>query len=309
MKAPWQGLCPGAIVYLRLVAEHAHLLLGTDLFDSAAKGCLSLRPAGPASVLWECRGRRGEGVGDRELGAETDRDRQTHGDGDRERNQSYAQTPQPVISFHRRCQADTWSRSARCVAAGPCGQLAGEWKAAPAYLAVLPSVPWPPRPGDLCRSQEGVERRSFSPPPSLPAFSELVFSCRSRQPFSEGGCTVGSRLWARDLVGSGGLVPSYGLLKIWNLTLAWQCFPRSGYPRCTRGCARGLGPARGLSVREAVALLRPLPPGVGLLLPRGLPVPERVSEGPGASCGACPPRGSSVLACTEPSRASLSVSR
>lgn len=179
MKAPWQGLCPGAIVYLRLVAEHAHLLLGTDLFDSAAKGCLSLRPAGPASVLWECRGRRGEGVGDRELGAETDRDRQTHGDGDRERNQSYAQTPQPVISFHRRCQADTWSRSARCVAAGPCGQLAGEWKAAPAYLAVLPSVPWPPRPGDLCCSQEGVERRSFSPPPSLPAFSELVFSCRS----------------------------------------------------------------------------------------------------------------------------------
>ena len=143
-------------------------------------------------------------------------------------------------------------------------------------------------------------------PPFLPFLS--LFSAAG-QPFSEGGCTVGSRLWARDLVGSGGLVPSYGLLKIWNLTLAWQCFPRSGYPRCTRGCARGLGPARGLSVREAVALLRPLPPGVGLLLPRGLPVPERVSEGPGASCGACPPRGSSVLACTEPSRASLSVSR
>lgn len=214
------------------------------------------------------QGEKGRG-GWRQRAGGRDRQRQTdtrrHGDGDRERNQSYAQTPRPVISFHRRCQADTWRRGARCVAAGPCGQLAGEWKAAPAYLAVLPSVPWPPRPGDLCCSQESVEQRSFSPPPSLPAFSELVFSCRSRQPFSEGGCTVGSRLWARDLVGSGGLVPSYGLLKIWNLTLAWQCFSRSDYPRCTCGCAGGLGPARGLGPErpEAVALLGPLPPWCG----------------------------------------------
>lgn len=93
VKAPWQGLCPGAIVYLRLVAEHARPLLGTDLFDSAAKGCLSLRPAGPASVLWECRGRRGEGVGDREPGAETDRDRQTHGDTEMETENATRATP------------------------------------------------------------------------------------------------------------------------------------------------------------------------------------------------------------------------
>ena len=188
----------GAVVCLRLVTEHTCPMLGTDLCDSAAEWV----PEPETSGTCVCAlGARGEG--ERESESESrGRDRQTHGDGDRERNQSYTQTPWPVISFHRRCQADTWSP--RCPVCGRWALWSSGWRmeSGPCLPGRLPlpssgllSL------GTFVGSQEGVAWCSFSPPPSLPAFSEFVFSCRSRQQFSEGGCTVGSRLWAQDLGG------------------------------------------------------------------------------------------------------------
>lgn len=154
------------------------------------------------------------GEGERESETESQvRDRQTwrqtHGDGDRERNQSYTQTPWPVISFHRRCQADAWSP--RCPVCGRWALWSAGRRMESGPLPPWPTSPpvlWSPRPGDLCRFTGQCRVGLISPPPSLPAFSESVFNCRSRQQFSESGCRVGSRLWARDLVGLCGSVPS-----------------------------------------------------------------------------------------------------
>lgn len=234
------------------------------------------------------------GEGERESETESQvRDRQTwrqtHGDGDRERNQSYTQTPWPVISFHRRCQADAWSP--RCPVCGRWALWSAGRRMESGPLPPWPTSPpvlWSPRPGDLCRFTGQCRVGLISPPPSLPAFSESVFNCRSRQQFSESGCRVGSRLWARDLVGLCGSVPSLrrtadlesepppGSVSLAVIipaahaavTEAWDQLGAWGLgPACPGGCGfsgPSSSPVRAFSSPESCRFPRESPEGPGL---------------------------------------------
>lgn len=179
------------------------------------------------------------------------------------------------------------------MAAGPCGQLAGEWRAAPAYLAVFPSRPVASSAWGPLSAHRRVLRGVHFPLlplflPFLSLFSAAGHVSSSPKAGAQWVPACGHRTW----VGSGGLVPS-----LW-LTEDLESDPSLGsvflaviIPAAHAAVTEAwdqLG-AWGLSVREAVAFLGPLPPRCGL------PVPERVSEGQGASCGFWPlPR---VLQC------------
>ena len=302
VKATSQGLCSGATVWLGLARKHVPVVghwpgrlccqVGAWAWDQRVCIC-----------ALGVQGEKGRGSG--RAGAETDRR------GDRERNQSYTQTPRPVISFHRRCQADAWSP--RCLV---CGRWA-LWSAGRRREGgpCLPGRPPLPSCGLLGRGPSSAHGTgssgAHSPPPSSCLFwvcfqlqvTSAVLRRRVQSGFppvgrGPGGTLVG-QCWACGVLQTWNLTPCLAVFLLqWLSQLHMRLWQRPGTISGLGACASGR-----LWLFWALFL-----PGAGPLLPWELLVPERVSRGPGASCGAWPPpRSTSLLAFMESSRTFFSV--
>ena len=166
-------------------------------------------------------------------------------------------------------------------------------EAAPAYLAIFPSRPVASSALGPLSAHRRVLRGVHFPLlplflPFLSLFSAAGHVSSSPKAGAQWVPACGHRTW----VGSGGLVPS-----LW-LTEDLESDPSLGsvflaviIPAARAAVTEAwdqLG-AWGLSVREAVAFLGPLPPQCGPSPPLRAAGSERVSEGQGASCGFWPP--------------------